>query len=188
MVKDVWSKMRHLVLEISRGYEEICLCGDCRNYSPGHSAQICVYTLMEHVTKVVVDLEVLVKRETGGNAAVMERKGLRRLLEGLMKDFPLNELCTDGSTKIIKLVRDIKGKLLFLLQLNVWNRFFLGDSSLVTFCGHGYGRITEEKTAGFLLRLRATNLWTVGYGEVAIALRYIFSDVLGEGALFLHCL
>ena len=103
------------MLEISRGYEEICLCGDGRNYSPGHSAQICVYTLMEHVTKVVVDLEVLVKRETGGNAAVMEREGLRRLLEGLMKNFPLNELCTDGSTKIIKLVRDIKGKLLFLL-------------------------------------------------------------------------
>lgn len=77
VVKDVWSKMRCLVLEILRGYKEICVCGDGRNDSPGHSARYCVYTLMEHATKVVVDLEVIDKRETGGNSAVMEREGLR---------------------------------------------------------------------------------------------------------------
>ena len=43
-----------------KGYKEICLCGDGRNDSPGHSARYCVYTLMEHVTKAVVDLEVIV--------------------------------------------------------------------------------------------------------------------------------
>lgn len=56
-----------------------------------------MYTLVEHVTKVVVDLEVIDKRETGGNSTVMEREGLRRLLEWLMKELPLNELCTDAS-------------------------------------------------------------------------------------------
>ena len=76
VVRDVWSKMRQLVLEILKGYKDICLCGDGHNDSPGHSARYCVYTLMEHVMKVVVDLEVIDKRETGGNSAVMEREGL----------------------------------------------------------------------------------------------------------------
>lgn len=110
VVRDVWSKMRQLVLEILKGYKDICLCGDGRNDSPGHSARYCVYTLMEHVTKVVVALEVIDKRETGGNSAVMEREGLRRLLERLMSELPLNELCTDASSTIIKLVRDMKGR------------------------------------------------------------------------------
>ena len=125
VVKDVWSKMRYLVLKILRGYEEICLCGG-RNDSPGHSARYCVYTLMEHVTKVVVDLEVLDKRETGGNSAVMEREGLRRLLKRLMNKLPLNELCTDASTTIIKLVRDVKGKLLLALTAKCLESFFWG--------------------------------------------------------------
>lgn len=56
----VWLKMRGLVTKILKGYKEICLCGDGRNDSPGHSARYCVYTLMEHVTKAVVDLEVIV--------------------------------------------------------------------------------------------------------------------------------
>lgn len=101
------------MLEILRGYKETCVCGDGRNDSPGHSARYCVYTLMEHATKVVVDLEgveVTDKRETGGNSAVMEREGLRRLLEPLMRELPLNELCTDASSTIIKLVRDMKGE------------------------------------------------------------------------------
>lgn len=67
VVKDVWMKMRRIVLEILKGYKDVCLCGDGRNDSPGHSARYCVFTLMEHVTNVVVDLEVIDKRETGGN-------------------------------------------------------------------------------------------------------------------------
>lgn len=43
--------------------KDICLCGNGKNDSPGHSACYCVYTLMEHATKVVLDLEVLDKRE-----------------------------------------------------------------------------------------------------------------------------
>ena len=69
-----------------------------------------VYTLMEHVTKVVIDIEVLDKRETGGNSTTMEREGLRRLLECLMDKLPLSEICTDASSTIIKLIRDMKGK------------------------------------------------------------------------------
>jgi len=64
---------------------------------------------MEHVSKVVVDLEVINKRETGGSSAVMEREGLRRLLEHLTMELPLNELCTDASSTVIKVVKDMKG-------------------------------------------------------------------------------
>ena len=109
VVKDVWAKMQKVVLEILKCYEEICLCGDGRNDSPGHSARYCVYTLMEHVTNVVVDLEVLDKRETGGNSTTMEKEGLRRLLQRLKDKLPLSEICTDASATIIKLIRDMKG-------------------------------------------------------------------------------
>ena len=109
VVKDVWGKMQKIVQEILGRYSEICLCGDGRNDSPGHSARYCVYSLMEHITNVVIDLEVLDKRETGGNSTTMEKEGLRRLLQRLMDKLPLDEICTDASSTIIKLIRDMKG-------------------------------------------------------------------------------
>ena len=68
--------MNALVVDILKQYEEICLCGDGRNDSPGHSARYCVYTLMEHATKVVVDMAVVEKRETGGNSVTKEKTTL----------------------------------------------------------------------------------------------------------------
>lgn len=64
---------------------------------------------MEHVTNVVVDLEVLDKRETGGNSTTIEKEGLQRLLQQLKDELPLSEICTDASTTIIKLICDMKG-------------------------------------------------------------------------------
>ena len=76
VISDVWNKMNGLIVDILKQYEELCLCGDSRNDSLGPSARYCVYTLMEHAAKVVID-----KRETGGNSVTMEKEGLRRLLE-----------------------------------------------------------------------------------------------------------
>ena len=59
VVRDTWSHMNRLIVEILKKYDDLCLCGDGRNDSPGHCARYCVYTLMEHATKVVVDFEVL---------------------------------------------------------------------------------------------------------------------------------
>lgn len=70
-----------------------------------------VHTLLEHATKVLFDLEVIDNRETGGNSTTMEREALRRLLERLVIELLLGELCTDASSTIIKLVRDMKGRL-----------------------------------------------------------------------------
>ena len=131
--------------KILKGYKDICLCGDGRNDSPGHSTQYCVYTLMEHVTKAVVDLEVIDKRETEGNSAIMEREGLRRLLERLMTELSLNELCTDESSMIIKLVRDMKGNVLFTLLAKSLGLLLLRGPCLVSCC-----RSTSVTNSGVL--------------------------------------
>ena len=57
----------------------------------------------------VVDFEVIDKRETGGNSTGMENEALRRLLERMAATFPFDEITTDASPTIIKLVRDLKG-------------------------------------------------------------------------------
>ena len=111
VISDVWNKMNGLIVDILKQYEEICLCGDGRNDSPGHSARYCVYTLMEHATKVVVDMAVVDKRETGGNSVTVEKEGLRRLLEKMATVLPFSEITTDASSSIMKLVREMRGNL-----------------------------------------------------------------------------
>lgn len=64
---------------------------------------------MEHATKVVVDMAVVDKRETGGNSVTMEKEGLRRLLEKMATVLPFSEITTDASSSIMKLVREMKG-------------------------------------------------------------------------------
>ena len=110
VIEEVWLEMNDLVKQIFKDYEGICLCGDGRNDSPGHSARYCVYTLLEHFTSAVVDFNVIDKRETGGNSTTMEKEALRRLLEKLAGVFPFHELTTDASPAVIKLVRELKGK------------------------------------------------------------------------------
>ena len=109
VVREIWTKMNGLILEILKHYDEICLCGDGRSDSPGHSARYCVYSLMEHASHVIVDFEVLDSRETGGNSVNREGEGLRRLLERMAHSMPFSELATDASTTIMKLVRETKG-------------------------------------------------------------------------------
>lgn len=79
-MEEVWRDMNNVVKEVFKAYEDICLCGDGRTYSPGHSVRYCVYTLMEHFTSAVIYFEVIDKQETGGNSTTMEKEALRRLL------------------------------------------------------------------------------------------------------------
>lgn len=69
--------MNSIVVGILEKYGDLCLCGAGRNDSPVHSARYCVYTLMENSTKVVLDMAVVDKRETGGNSVAIEKEGLR---------------------------------------------------------------------------------------------------------------
>ena len=73
------------------------LCVDERVDSPGFSAKYCVYTMMEHHLNVIVDLEVVDKREAGGTSSLMEKTGCKRLLERMMNSLKLGEVVTEYS-------------------------------------------------------------------------------------------
>lgn len=77
MIKEMWNKMNSIVVGILEKYGDLCLCGAGRNDSTGHSARYCVYTLMENSTKVILDMAVVDKKETGGNSVAIEKEGLR---------------------------------------------------------------------------------------------------------------
>lgn len=70
-VQEVWSDMKKVIHEVMKD-EKLVLSGDGRNDSPGFSAQYCVYSLMEEMTKVIVEIEMKDKRETGGTSTEME--------------------------------------------------------------------------------------------------------------------
>lgn len=52
--------------------QDVCLLGDGRSDSPGHSAKYCTYIMMDSDTEVVVDMQIVVKRETKGISTNME--------------------------------------------------------------------------------------------------------------------
>lgn len=56
--------------------------GDARNDSPGFCTQYCTYTLMEHESKDIVDVQFLDKKETE-NSGAMEPLAMMRALDGL---------------------------------------------------------------------------------------------------------
>ena len=89
--------------------EPMVLCGDGRNDSPGHNAKYCTYVLMEEFLEVIIDVDVVDMRETGGISTNMEVFGLKRLLERLVGKIILSEIVTDASTSVIALVRKLKG-------------------------------------------------------------------------------
>lgn len=75
--------------------------GDGRNDSPEHSAQYCTYTSMEHNTGRILDVQVLDKRELGGNSSAMEKEGLVRSLHFLQsQELQVVELVTDAHASI----------------------------------------------------------------------------------------
>ncbi|CAB3982602.1 Hypothetical predicted protein [Paramuricea clavata] len=70
-VKRYWEQMQDEIWDILSG-EPVVLCGDGRNDSPGHSAKYCMYAFMEQHLDVIVDVEVVDKRQTGGISTNME--------------------------------------------------------------------------------------------------------------------
>ena len=69
----------------------------------------CVYVLREQFMSVVVDMEVVDKKETKGVSTDMEREGLRRLLLRHKQGLDISELITDASFVIQMFVKDYKG-------------------------------------------------------------------------------
>ena len=107
-IGDLWSKMKEVIWKVFEK-DVLVVCGDGRMDSPGFSAKYCVYTMMEHYLNVIVDLEVVDKREAGGTSTLMEKMGCKRLLERMMNSLNLGEVVTDASKVIMKMVRELKG-------------------------------------------------------------------------------
>ena len=84
VVKDIWEKLNATIVDILKHYNEVCLRGDDQNDSPGHSTRYCEYTLMEHTSKLVVDMAVIGKQNTDGNSVTMEKECLRGHLEKMV--------------------------------------------------------------------------------------------------------
>lgn len=105
--------------------EQLVLCGDGRNDSPGHSAKYCVYVLMEQFLDVIVDIEVTDKRQTGGVSTNMEVYTLKKLLERIVGKLLVSEIVTDASTAAMKLVRDMTGDQFFAVEYCVLNKIFI---------------------------------------------------------------
>ena len=57
-----------------------CSTGDARNDSPGFCAQYCTYTLLNHESKEVVDVEFLDKRQANDKSTTMEPMALIKAL------------------------------------------------------------------------------------------------------------
>ena len=121
-----WDTMIEESKSILSLYSEIRLSGDGRSDSPGHSAQYCTYVLMEQVTNLLVDLEVLDCRETEGVSTRMEKEGLMRLLRKLKGQFKLSEITTDASSSVIKALKELKKShpeyAALIHSLDIWHK------------------------------------------------------------------
>jgi len=81
--------------------------GDERNDSPRHRAKYCVYTIMQHYLHLIVDIEVVDKRNWRF-LSTMEQLALKHLIERAMTDLEIVDLVTDASSMIIALIRTLK--------------------------------------------------------------------------------
>ena len=81
--------------------------------SPGFSAKYCFYVMMDHFLDLIVDVEVVDKREAGGTSSLMEKMGCKRILKRMVGILNLQELVTDASSVIMKMVRELKGNSFF---------------------------------------------------------------------------
>ena len=110
VILQMWETMKSRIIALLQAYRDHILGGDGRNDSPGFCARFCVYVAMELISNVVLHIEVLDKRETGGISTNMEREGLTRTLMHLMKCLDISEITTDASTSIMKRIQELKGK------------------------------------------------------------------------------
>lgn len=125
-ITDLWSRVKEVVWKVFQN-DVLVICGDGRMDSPGFSAKYCVYTMMEHYLNIIINVEVVDKREAGGTSTLMEKMGCKRLLERLMTNLKLGEFVSDASRVIMKMVRELKGT--FIEQFNI--TFVI---SLIFFC------------------------------------------------------
>lgn len=114
-IKELWGKMKEKIWNLFRK-ENLVMCGDGRMDSPGFSAKYCLYVMMDHCLDLIVDCEEVDKREAGGTSLLMEKMGCKRIFERMIGVLDAQELVTDASSVIMKMVRELKGTITALFS------------------------------------------------------------------------
>ena len=115
-IKELWGEMKGKIWNLFEK-ELLVLCGDGRMDSPGFSAKYCLYAMMDHFLDLIVDVEVVDKREAVGTSSLMEKMGCKRILDRMVGILNLQELVTDASSVITKMVRELKGNVVIIYNL-----------------------------------------------------------------------
>ena len=68
-----------------------------------------MYALIKQHLDVIVDVEVVDKRQTKGISTNMEVFGFKTILKKMVGKFLISEVVTDASAAIMKMVREMKG-------------------------------------------------------------------------------
>ena len=95
--KEVWGERKGKIWNLFKK-EVLVLCGNRRMDSPGFSAKYCLYIMMDHFLDLIVDVEVVYKREAGSTSSLMEKMGCKRILKGELRC--KNELFSCESSNI----------------------------------------------------------------------------------------
>jgi hypothetical protein len=76
-INKFWEQHQKQLWEEKAG-KEVVLSGDGRNYSPGHSAQYCTYSLADMDDQAILQINFVDVREASGKSNNMERIGFER--------------------------------------------------------------------------------------------------------------
>ena len=117
-IKDLLGRMKERIWNLFQR-ENLVMCGDGRMDSQGCSAKYCFYAMMDHYLDVIVDCEVVDKRETGGTSTLMEKMGCKRILKRMIGISNTSELVTDACSVIMKMARELKGTSLNLKKSRI---------------------------------------------------------------------
>ncbi|XP_064469150.1 uncharacterized protein LOC135383732 [Ornithodoros turicata] len=82
-VTEVWQSEQAMLLDKLRG-QELCIAGDGRADSPGHSADFGTYSLLETGINRIIHVEIVKSTEVDSSNR-MEREGLQRSLQYVFK-------------------------------------------------------------------------------------------------------
>lgn len=98
VIEDAWEESRR---ELMKGVANgVILAGDGRMDSPGHSAQFCTYSLMDHDRKCVLSMQCIDVRQAK-HSNDMERVGLLKAIDDLRRlGVKIGEVVTDGHIQI----------------------------------------------------------------------------------------
>ena len=103
LVNSWWKDMQERMFSVLVN-QPVVLAGDGQMDSPGFSAKNCVYTLMHAKLDYVLHVELVDVWHSQLKSAVMEKVGCERALNFVMKKLSIEELVTDSSSQLIKML------------------------------------------------------------------------------------